>query len=95
MPRVDEVLEQRGPVHGSFVQNAQITQQIKELLRGQAQWRELPMYQQQALDMMALKMARILSGDNNDPEHWIDLAGYAELVRSHLARWKPDATKAD
>jgi hypothetical protein len=32
------------------------------------------------LEMIAHKIARILSGDPNHRDHWEDIAGYAELV---------------
>jgi hypothetical protein len=33
----------------------------------------------EALEMICTKIARILSGNPNDPDHWKDIAGYAEL----------------
>jgi hypothetical protein len=33
----------------------------------------------EALDMIALKLSRILSGQANFKDHWDDIAGYAKL----------------
>jgi hypothetical protein len=37
------------------------------------------------LTMIALKVERILTGDANEPDHWLDIAGYANLVRENMA----------
>lgn len=34
--------------------------------------------------MIAVKIARILVGDCNHPDHWHDIAGYATLVADRL-----------
>ena len=34
----------------------------------------------EALDMIALKLSRILSGQANFRDHWDDIAGYAKLA---------------
>ena len=44
----------------------------------------------EALDMIASKIARILSGDATHVDHWVDIGGYAELG-ARFARAKSDA----
>lgn len=39
----------------------------------------------EALDMICHKMARILNGDPNYRDSWVDIAGYAMLVANRLA----------
>jgi hypothetical protein len=39
----------------------------------------MPDAQIEALDMIALKLSRILSGQANFKDHWDDIAGYAKL----------------
>jgi hypothetical protein len=34
----------------------------------------------EALDMIALKLSRILSGQANFKDHWLDLSGYSLLA---------------
>jgi hypothetical protein len=36
--------------------------------------------------MMASKMARIVTGDPDNIDHWLDIEGYARLVRNILER---------
>lgn len=38
-----------------------------------------------AIDMIAMKLARIVCGDPTYADHWRDIAGYAELGARHCA----------
>jgi hypothetical protein len=40
--------------------------------------------QSEALEMIAHKIARILNGDPNYVDSWLDIAGYATLVAERL-----------
>lgn len=88
MPDVKEILEQRGNTHGSFDDNASIVQDLRRVMRESPNWAYLSAVQQLALEEDALKTARILSSgaDHNNPEHWKDKAGYAQLVVNHLEK---------
>jgi len=44
-------------------------------------WISLSDEQAEALEMIAVKIARILSGDPEYPDHWDDVIGYAKLGR--------------
>jgi hypothetical protein len=41
-------------------------------------------YQREALEMIAHKIARIINGDPNYADSWVDIAGYAKLVADRL-----------
>lgn len=71
--------------HGGVEAVGAVEQPIKAALRSGKNWHRLTPGQQCALDMLAHKMGRILSGaDPGDPEHWEDLAGYPlAVMRSH------------
>jgi len=40
----------------------------------------------EALEMICVKMARILAGDPDHADHWDDIAGYARLVARDCQR---------
>lgn len=73
----DPLLNERQKTHGSFKDNAAISQQLKGIFGMQEHQR--PHAQNEALDMIALKLSRILSGQANFKDHWDDIAGYAKL----------------
>lgn len=74
------LLAERGKTHGSFVRNAEVSQQLKGifLLYGV----DLHAVHKEALDMIALKISRILSGQGGYADHWDDIAGYATLAKT-------------
>jgi hypothetical protein len=79
------VTGRRRETHGWWPSTARIAQGFKGLLdaellaRRQRIPRPLPPEQIEALEMILAKIARIISGDPNHPDHWDDIAGYALL----------------
>ncbi|HET8685633.1 MAG TPA: DUF6378 domain-containing protein [Methanosarcina sp.] len=83
---VDKVLEERGSRYGKFVDHAGITQTYKAITFGFLEGKNkcLSHSQQEALDMIFHKIGRIINGDPNYADSWIDIAGYAKLVADEL-----------
>ncbi len=74
---VESILQERKKTHGSFEMNAAISQGIKGVFNyGQP---PVKVAHKEALDMIALKLSRILSGQADFKDHWDDIAGYARL----------------
>ena len=84
MSDVDTVLNERGSRYGSFVDNADTSQLLKQAMQTLNGWGRLQSDQREALDMIAHKIARILNGDPNYADSWVDIAGYAKLVADRL-----------
>jgi len=82
------LLNEREATHGDWRHTAEIAQTLKECWRYSA----LTTSQREALDMIATKIARILSGNADEPDHWRDIAGYATLAAEHLVH--PRASQA-
>lgn len=84
--QVEELLATRETTHGSYSDTALYSQTIKSMCRGSAQWNLLSNQQRESLDMIATKIARILSGNADESDHWKDIAGYAKLVEKSLEK---------
>lgn len=84
MSDIDATLLERGNRYGAFSGHAQITQQLKNLMRAHHGWGGLNLSQREALEMVAHKIGRILNGDPNYDDSWRDIAGYAQLVVNQL-----------
>ena len=84
MTDVTEVLEERGSRYGKFTEHARITQNIKTAMVDSPNWLELADDQMETLQMIAHKIGRILNGDPDYADSWIDIAGYAKLVADRL-----------
>jgi Domain of unknown function (DUF6378) len=81
---LDATLAERGARYGKFTSHAGITQAIKTFMRATGKWGALQADQQEALEMVAHKIGRILNGDPDYADSWIDIAGYARLVADRL-----------
>lgn len=90
MANVAQTLAERGPRHGpSYLVQSSVAVAIKEALARGVNWASLAADQREALEMQAVKMARIVSGDPNFPDHWHDIGGYAKLVEDRLTAVVP------
>lgn len=81
-----ETLTARGNRYGPFTGHADVTQQLKHTIAVELGTRDkvLAPDQQEALDMICHKIGRIINGDENYDDSWIDIAGYAQLVADRL-----------
>lgn len=80
------ILEERGAVYGDFLAQAQITGDLKMVMHARLGWAKLSPDMEEALDMIAVKIARILNGNPRHTDSWDDIAGYATLVADRLGR---------
>lgn len=84
MNNITEVLEERGKRYGLFTKHAEVTQELKRVLFN---CRDRSMFQPdqvEALEMIAHKLGRIVNGDPDYADSWVDIAGYAKLVADRL-----------
>lgn len=83
---VDATLAERGARYGDFTDHARICQRIKGAMFETPGWTRLSDVQKQALEVIADKQARILTGDPNYADNWHDIQGYAKLVEDRLPK---------
>ena len=80
---IDRTLKERASTHGDFAENAIASQVLKQAVRNVATC-ALTRVQQEALDNICQKMARILTGNPNHADSWHDIAGYATLAEREV-----------
>lgn len=83
---VDETLDERAKDYGTFKDGAALMQGIKRLLADHAARHNKTFTDDQweALEMIVHKMARIVNGNPDKVDSWVDIAGYATLVADRL-----------
>lgn len=86
---IEELLGERETRYGNFTCFAAISQDLKAVMAVQPNWNLLSTEQKEALEMIAHKLARILNGDPNYVDNWVDVAGYATLVVQSLREMHP------
>lgn len=82
---VGQILAERPSKHGEFEENARATWRAMEVWQAERNWPKLSTGQRHAIYMISHKVARILAGDPNEPDHWLDIEGYAKCVSDRLA----------
>ena len=84
MTGIDEVLAERGSRYGEYKDHAAITQGIKRAMAKGRNWEALSDDKKEALEMIAHKIGRILNGDPEYADSWVDIIGYTKLVEDSL-----------
>jgi hypothetical protein len=91
--KLTDDLKARDKSHGCFAKTARISQSIKWVFRQERDWTKLTHIQMESLDCIAMKIARIISGDQDWIDSWYDIQGYAELARQDAESRCPKKAK--
>ena len=81
-----ELLDERGVTYGKFEDLAEVSQRFKDSLHYFLITRNkyLAPDQQESIENIFTKIARIINGDPDHTDNWEDIAGYAMLVAERL-----------
>jgi hypothetical protein len=81
-----KLLDQRASQYGSFMASANVAIRLKGVMHNAIAQQDLHLAPDQllALDMIAVKISRILTGNPSHKDSWVDIAGYAKLVADRL-----------
>ena len=84
--RVTAILDQRAKTYGTFRDNAFLAQALKRSMADHAQdlGKTFADDQWEALEMIATKISRIVTGNADHVDQWDDIAGYATLIADRL-----------
>lgn len=86
-PTTREIIDLRGRSHGDFNDQSRLSQNLKTVFFSDPAVvnKKFSYHQSEALDMILHKLARIGAGDANFRDHWVDIAGYAQLAADRCA----------
>ena len=90
MAKIDDTLDQRGTEYGTFKDQAEVQQILKNAFRAALALKDTDLNhfstsQLAAIDMIIVKFARMINGNPNNIDSWHDIAGYAELIAKELS----------
>lgn len=80
-------IQERANSHGDYADVARTSQAIKQVIRnavGDQPHNVITPAQQESMELIAMKLARIIHGNRNEVDHWRDIAGYATLITNKL-----------
>lgn len=83
--KLSEILAERGSRYGDFADQAEISQAMKKVMWASPKWGALKDDQKEALEMAVHKISRILNGDPDYVDSWVDVVGYSQLVVNRLS----------
>ena len=83
---IEDTLQERGNSYGEFIDNAECAQSIKHAMKRTRNWGNMGFDNQEALDIIASKISRILTGDAEHLDSWHDIQGYAKLVEDRISK---------
>jgi transposase len=83
---VDATLDARAVDYGKFIEGAEVMQMLKRVVQNALSNRDKVLAHDQAesMDMIIHKLGRIVNGNPDVVDHWLDIAGYAKLVADRL-----------
>ncbi len=76
-----ELLNTRNETHGSFIDNARISQELKAVLRTSPNWEKMDNIHRESIEYICGKIGRITSGQFDFDDSWDDISGYALLPK--------------
>jgi len=88
---MSDIVDERQKTHGDFYRVAMMAQELKDVIRRGNNWKALDDTEREALEMIATKIGRTLSGYPHEVDHWRDIAGYATLIE----RWLTSCTDSE
>lgn len=69
----------RKSTHGDWLQQSAIGVGLDQVVQSSPNYSGLAPHQRKAVDMILVKLSRIVNGDPYHDDHWDDIAGYAHL----------------
>lgn len=76
----ETLIDEREKTHGDYPIQSDFAQKMKVLLRETPNWGKLTSPQKESLEMVIVKISRILHGDKDHLDSWLDIKGYSDLV---------------
>jgi hypothetical protein len=80
-----DILNDREKSYGNYAENCQLTQDLKDCIRGHPRWVTMSADKKQSCEMIVYKMARIISGNHAHKDSWDDIAGFALLISNDIS----------
>lgn len=91
---LDTTIAQRRGRYGPLIESGEVAMKLEDYLRSLPGWERLAYDQREALAMVAHKISRIMCGDPDYDDSWVDIAGYAQNVVNRLRCEQEQPTSA-
>ena len=85
-----KVINERTKIYGNFKEVTKISQKIKDMYYNNDLNKDDPIINE-AFEMIAHKLSRIINNGTKYIDNWRDIAGYAQLVVDYLENYADEA----
>jgi len=83
---VNEVIADRTKTHGDYQEVAKVHHYLMAAVKKGPAYNTLTPVQEMSLLMIVHKISRVVSGNPNLADHWLDIEGYARLARLEIEK---------
>ena len=83
---INDLLNDREKTHGVYSEQALTAQALKHVMSESPNWRQMPAYMRESLELISTKISRICNGDMTVVDSWQDIIGYSQLVIRELEK---------
>jgi len=83
---VEHTIKENQGRYGDFTDLADVAQRLKQVVWDTKGFERLSLSQREAIEMIMVKVARILNGNPNYEDSWHDIAGYATLAEQRCKK---------
>lgn len=84
MGLIEKTLKERDTRYGGFLNTASTSQALKVIVEENHNWLKLDADVREAIHNIFTKIARIVNGDQYYIDNYLDIEGYARLVRERI-----------
>ena len=92
---VHKILQQRGSTYGDFAELAEFEQVVKDIFKSRDNWWNLKPFQRTAIEMIIHKLARIMNGNVDYKDNYVDICGYCQLVLNEIKKQEEQQNKIE
>ena len=82
----NEILNERENTHGKYSNVAMTSQALKHVIQQGAKFNQLTPAELESLELICMKISRIVNGNPHLVMHWEDISGYATLIVKELEK---------
>jgi hypothetical protein len=82
----DELLKCRQKSHGHFSSNCETSILLKNAMKSGVNYANLSPVHKESLDSIVGKISRVVNGNCNFLDHWVDIQGYAKLCEKYIVK---------
>lgn len=86
MGLINDTLKERGGRYGDFIDNAHIAQGLKLVVQRNPRWATLDSDVREGIHNIFAKISRIVTGDQYYTDNYLDIEGYARLIRERIEK---------